>query len=65
MLELVTGGSGSGKSTYLRSDIIKSSVTGRIRSLSFILQPCILMGKRQKRRLRDIGCFVKEKGLRH
>ena len=63
MLELVTGGSGSGKSAYAESRICERNRQDP--KPLFILQPCILMGKRQKRRLRDIGCFVKEKGLRH
>ena len=63
MLELVTGAAEAENQLMRKAGSVNG--TGRIRSLSFILQPCILMGKRQKRRLRDIGCFVKEKGLRH
>ena len=59
MLELVTGGSGSGKSAYAESRICEYN------RQAFILQQCSLMEKRQKRRLRGIVFLGKEKGLRH
>lgn len=52
MLELVTGGSGSGKSAYAESRICEWNRQDSEASLLYC-NPCILMGKRQKRRLRD------------
>ena len=63
MLELVTGGSGSGKSAYAESRICEYN--RQASKPLFYIATIYPYGKRQKRRLRDIGCFVKGKGLRH
>ena len=58
MLELVTGGSGSGKSAYAESRICEWNRQDP--KPLFYIATMYPYGE-----LRDIGCFVKEKGLRH